>query len=113
MTTTQTITVRDLLSAARAFSMEGLPDAAPASPDDIGLAGVVSVETRHSREYRELVDGLHRAAAIAAWAGDDDERLAAQVSVVVTDDAQLVRAILDRKDEGRDDVDDLIEAALA
>lgn len=117
------ITVRDIIAAARRFACGDLPDAAPLTATSVhGWAAVLAPTGTKRTMARwvdgyEVVDGMHRAAGLSAWAGDDSERLETLVPVVVTDDAQLVRAILDRKDAdrkdaGRDDVGDLIEAAI-
>jgi hypothetical protein len=118
MTLTQTITIRDLIAAASRFACGGLPDASSLAADSVGDYAAVLAHTGTKRTLArwvdgyEVVDGMHRSAGLSAWAGDDAERLETLVPVVVTDDAQLVSAILDRKDAGRDDVDDLIEASL-
>lgn len=104
------ITVRDLLAAARRFG-EVPETTTQLRPHDVrGYAAVI--DSTASRGKGEVVDGMHRTAELAAYAADNDA-WDATVTVVVTDDRDLVVAIFDRKDEGHDDVSDLIEAALA
>lgn len=105
------ITIHELIDAARRFG-EIPATSSQLSPSYVsGWAAVIDRAAWTGKG--EVVDGMHRVARLVAWADDDHERLAATVPVVVTDDEVLVRTILDRKDEGHDDVDDLIEAALA
>lgn len=103
-TTIQQITVRSFHAAAMAMTMGAMPDVSPMSPSDIrGWAGVV--------HQGEAVDGCHRAAALGAWAVENDG-WDETVPVVVTDDGALVVALLDAHDAGRD-ITSLIESALS
>jgi hypothetical protein len=113
-TTIQQMTIRALVDAARRFNCGDMAvqDGDALNPRDVsGWAAVVSIETRKGKVFSETIDGNHRAAGLLAWAEECDG-MDELVPVVVTDDSALVRAILDRKDAGRDDVDDLIEASL-
>lgn len=105
LTEYEEVTVADLLAASRRFGSE-LENVPSVSPERLSLAGVIN-------EGGELVDGNHRAAGLRAWAGDDPGRMEARVRVVRTRDNDLVRGILDAKDAGRDNIDALIDQAMA
>ena len=58
----------------------------------------------------ELIDGNHRLAALMAWAEDSEDRLDTLVSVVQSDDGDLLDAVLDATDAGNDPGPIIIDA---
>lgn len=110
MTTTQQMAIRDLLAAARRFG-EVPETTTQLRPRDV-IGYVAVIDSTACRGKGEVVDGMHRAAELAAYAAEHDA-WDETVTVMVTDDSDLVVAILNAKDAGRDDVSDLIEDALA
>lgn len=108
MTTIQPMTIRDLHAAAERFG-EVPPTGARGPREIIGWAGVIDATA--ARGKGELVDGMHRVAGLAAWAAENDG-WDETVPVVVTDDSALVVEMFRLHDAGQD-VDDLIDAALA